>query len=418
MDSAPLPATPITTESASRAPAARGSHIVARAVESLGEQRYLLAREGRVFLARSFQPLPTGRDLSLWLARPGRPALLESLAPGESSGLGSAQVSGRTRAAGVGQLLLQTRAGEELVRLRGGSPPNGSGRFRVIEPAEPAWVRLGVGAGTASQTQAAGASSAATGRDGLLSALLRQFLPGRQSAAQVLGGLLQANQASGSEPASAGTLASRLEALLDAELWRPEEGARGLREHLRAGGGRVGGRFLQQLLFGRGAGLGGDLPQLLAQWANEANTPGGREALARMGEALLGEELAAASRPDSAQLSLVAAEHGQLRDVWLRWGDGRGRHKRTANSVRKLAIGVDFSATGRVRADLLWSTDRLRVRLRAERPEIVERMVADRSEIEARIAQGGVEAALIIELGSALPPGQLDGSRPLLESTG
>lgn len=431
MDSAPVPTPAVAAtsaaspEQANPARTAAGARIVARAVERLSEQRYLLARDGKVFLAQSTTELPTGRDLRLVLARPGKPALLAPLAAGESGGLGSAQVSGRVRPAGSGQLLLSTGLGEELVRVSQGpgeaAVPAGPGRFRVLEPAEPALVRLV----TEAAAQAARSKPAAnpSGRSGLLASLLRRFLPVRQSSADVLAGtrelLGDARSARGSEGASAGSSAAfhSLERLLSGEVWRPEEGASSLRAYLKGGGGRLGSRFLAQLLRGRpqpNAGFAAALAQALA----DPDAPGGREAWQRLGEALLGEEFNSASRSDAAQLALIVAERDQLRDVWLRWGDGRGRRRRPGSSVRKLAVGVDFSATGRVRADLLWSSERLRVRVRAERPEIAERLRGDRAELEALFSQGGVEAALTIEHGAANPPGQLDADGPLLERTG
>ena len=169
----------------------------------------------------------------------------------------------------------------------------------------------------------------------------------------------------------------------------------------------MGSRFMAQLLGGRGQ-ANADLAGALVRALGDPESSIGREAFQRLGEALLGEEFNAASRSDAAQLALVIAEHGQLRDAWLRWGDGRGRRRRSGSAVRKLAVGVDFSATGRVRADLLWSAERLRVRLRAERPEIAERLRADRADLEALLSQCGVEAALSIEHGAAHPPGQPD----------
>ncbi|MHC4378988.1 MAG: flagellar hook-length control protein FliK, partial [Planctomycetota bacterium] len=191
----------------------------------------------------------------------------------------------------------------------------------------------------------------------------------------------------------------------------------GLRAHLAAGGGRLGSRFLAQLLSGRPHSNAG-FAAALAQALSDPDAPGGREAWQRLGEALLGEEFNSASRSDAAQLGLIVAERDQLRDVWLRWGDGRGRRRRSGSTVRKLAVGVDFSATGRVRADFLWSAERLRVRLRAERPDVAERLRGDRAELEALLSQAGVDAALSIEHGAAHPPGQLDEDGPLLERTG
>ncbi|MHC4379362.1 MAG: serine/threonine-protein kinase, partial [Planctomycetota bacterium] len=267
MESAPVPtpavaaASAASPEQAGAVRAAGGTRIVARAVERLSGQRYLLAREGRVFLAQSATELPTGRDLRLILTRPGRPALLAPVAAGENGGLGSAQVSGRVRPAGSGQLLLSTGLGEELVRVSQGagegSVQAGQGRFRVLEPAEPALVRLQAELATQAAQGKPLPVATESGRSGLLASLLRRFLPVRQSTADVLAGtrqlLADARAARGTAAASAGGALTpgALERLLAGEVWRPEDGAVGLRAHLAAGGGRLGSRFLAQLLSGR-----------------------------------------------------------------------------------------------------------------------------------------------------------------------
>ena len=433
MESAPVPTSAVAAassaspEQAGAARAGGGTRIVARAVERLSGQRYLLARDGRVFLAQSATELPTGRDLRLLLTRPGRPALLAPLGAGESGGLGSAQVSGRVRPAGSGQLLLSTDQGEELVRVSVGASHGavqaGQGRFRVLEPAEPALVRLQAELATQPVLGKPTTMAVEGGRSGLLASLLRRFLPVRQSPAEVLAGSRQlladthAGLGAASHGAGGGLTASSLERLLAAEFWRPEDGVAGLREHLSAGGGRLGSRFLAQLLGGSSQTNGG-FAAALAQALSDPDALGGREGWLRLGEALLGEEFNSASRSEAAQLGLIVAEREQLRDVWLRWGDGRGRRRRSGSTVRKLAVGVDFSATGRVRADLLWSAERLRVRLRAERLGVAERLRGDRAELESLLSQGGLEIALSIEHGRAQPPGQLDSDGPLLEHTG
>jgi hypothetical protein len=427
METVPVQPTAAATASAaspeqagSSRPAA-GARIVARAVERLSEQRYLLARDGRVFLAQSATELPTGRELRLFLARPGKPALLSPVPPGQGGGLGSAQVSGHVRPAGAGQLLLSTALGEELVRVTPGEVPAGQGRFRVLEPAVPALVRLQAEvAGQTARSQPA-APTPESGRTGLLAALLRHFLPQRQSPAEVLSGARQLLAESGARRGGGlGSEASAkafLQALLADEVWRPEEGPASLRAHLREGGGRLGSRLLAELLGSRSQ-PGSGFAAWLAKTMGDPNAPGGREAWQRLGEALLGEEFNGASRSDAAQLGLVVPEGRQLRDVWLRWGDGRSRRRRPGSAVRKLAVGVDFSATGRVRADLLWSAERMRVRLRAERPDVAERLRVDRPHIEALLSQGGAEVALSIEHGAAHPPGKPDADQPLLERTG
>ncbi len=68
--------------------------------------------------------------------------------------------------------------------------------------------------------------------------------------------------------------------------------------------------------------------------------------------------------------------------------------------IRRIALGVGFSATGPVRADFLWTKSQLSVRLVAARRELAERLDADHAKLEELFAKSGRTVHLSSRLGS------------------
>ena len=328
--------------------------------------------------------------------------------------------AGGTQGTELSSLLRDGRvlAGEVLQSMADGGVLLGIGRQRV--PAQ-THLRLDPGQHFLFQVQETADQvllrilSAPSGEDSDFLRFLRAVIGQDRPLGELLGDLAARVRAELERPGAELEALRRLLGQLDAHALRPGDGAAELRGLLAAAGGRYEAALLAAALGGRAgewaARLGQNLKsQLLRALADLPEGPV-KEAVARALAGIEAEQLLNLARAHSGEaqvLSFPLHDAGGWATAHLLLAPPRRREEEGGDGEaaegdeeqQRFVLGVELSALGPVRADLMLSDEALTLRLLVTRPEVAERLRADLPELVRRLGDGRRSVRVVTALGT------------------
>jgi hypothetical protein len=312
-------------------------------------------------------------------------------------------------------------AGEVLESLADGGILVGIGRHKV--PAQ-SNLRMDPGQQFLFQVQAAAGQillrvlGVAGGEGSEFWRFLREVIGQDRPLGEMLGELAERIKAELARPGGEHAALRRLLAGLESAVRAPANGAQAgaeLRELFRGAGMRYEALLLAAI--GRGMqrdmldALGRDLKGQLLRALRDLPDGPAKEAVARALAGVEAEQLLNVARAHSGEpqvLSLPLADGDGWTTARLEVPARRDRDGSEGegasddeDELQRFALGVSFSRTGPIRADLAWSPALLTVRLLAERAAVADRLRADAPALAELLGRG--ERAVRIAVGIGAP---------------